>query len=335
MIKQNIVGILRNTTFAKFNANAHFSMSMTLRSISVTVLLLLNSAYSSIGCDICGCSSSNQSLGLLPQFSEHFIGLQYLYGSSESTHPALIQGNPDEHSSQYYNTIQIWGRYQIAKRIQLFAFIPYVNNINNDGVNRIRTSGIGDASLIANVSLLNTKQNEGRRILLIGGGLKLPTGHYTGITEADKQGLPNMQTGTGSYDFIVNANYTVRQKKWGYNLDASYIWTTANNTGYKYGNKLNSSFVAFYWLEYKKSNIVPQIGARCEYTLHDYDNYAQKWLNEQSGGYVTYISGGVQVFYKKIGAKLMLHIPIPVVQNYATHYVQIQSRTEAGLFFLL
>lgn len=307
-------------------------MLTTLRSVPVITLFLLCIVYNSIACDICGCSSNSQNLGLLPQFSSHFIGLQYLYASSESTHPSLIQGDPDEHSSQYYNTIQIWGRYQLTRKVQLFAFLPYINNVNNDGTGKVHTSGMGDASLLANVSLFNKEQNGHQSMLLVGGGVKLPTGHYTGITDADKQGLPNMQTGTGSYDFIVNANYTVRQKKWGYNLDASYTLTTANYTGYKYGNKLNSSLVAFYWLEHKKNKIVPQFGVRYEYTLHDYDNYAKKWLNEQSGGYVTYLSGGVQAFHERIGAKLMLHVP--VIQNYATHYVQIQSRIEAGLFFL-
>jgi hypothetical protein len=298
------------------------------------VALLLVSGFAATqqaaACDVCGCSSGNQGLGLLPQFSGHFVGIQYTYGSSLSDHPALFENGQTEHSAQYYNTLQLWGRYQLGKRVQLFAFVPYVSNTNNEG-SSMRTTGFGDASVLANISLL--QRANGRQLLLAGAGVKLPTGAYHGITDADRQGLPNMQTGTGSYDFLVNANYTWRQRSLGFNADASYTFTTVNKARFKYGNKLNSSALAFYWIERGKFRLVPQAGFRFEYTLHDYDNYDRKWLNEQSGGYMGFVSAGAQAYVGKLGFKAMLHVP--VLQDYATGYVTAGPRFESGLFFLL
>jgi hypothetical protein len=308
----------------------HFSMKRIL----CLVLLIAGTMQNTRACDVCGCSASNQYLGILPQFYRHFVGVQYQYRSFNSSHPPLFAGRPDERSTEYYNTIQLWGRYYVGKRLQLFGFVPYQNNIRNSATGKIITSGIGDASMLANVVIVkaDTTPKTWKHMLLAGGGIKLPTGKYSGITALDRAGLPNMQAGTGSWDFVVNANYTVRYKMAGLNLDAAYTLTTVNREKYKYGNRLNTGFLAFYWLQAGAFNILPQAGMRYEYTLHDYDNYERKWLNEQSGGYQCFTSAGVQVYYKRFGLQSMYQIPVS--QHYAAGYVAAKKRLETGLLFL-
>lgn len=305
---------------------------MRLLSRAFLLFILAGNATTVLACDVCGCAVSNQTLGLLPQFSKHFIGIQYQYSSSESSHPSLFEGKPNEQSFQTYRTAQIWGRYQLGKRVQFFGFLPYINNVNKEATQVTNSDGIGDATIMANVSVPLPKNERWTRLLLAGVGIKMPTGQYTGITNAERNGLPNVQTGTGSWDLPVNINYTQKVQKWGYNVDLTYILTTANQEQYKFGNRLNSAIVGFYWFEKKSFKIVPQAGIRAEYSLHDYDNYNKKWLNEKTGGTMLFSSFSTQVFYKKVGVKGSIHVP--VYQNFASGYVTSKPRIEGGLFIL-
>lgn len=295
-------------------------------------LLALSPINNVLACDVCGSSISSQSLGLLPQFSKHFVGVQYLYTTSQSIHPSLFEGKPNEESSQVYQYAQLWGRIQISKRFQLFAFVPYVHNSNTEINQSLNSSGIGDVSAMVNYSFPLAEKANKKRMLLGGIGLKMPTGEFNNNANAQRNGLPNTQTGTGSWDILANINFTQKGKKWCYNIDASYSATTANKWQYKFGNRLNTAAVAFYWLEYKQLKIVPQTGLRAEYALHDYDNYSKKWLNEKTGGIITFATLGTQLFFKNFGAKAT--ISVPAYQQYAAGYVRSSSRFEGGIFIL-
>jgi len=299
------------------------------------LLLGILATGNALACNVCGCSASNQYLGILPQYENHFIGLQYQYRSINSAHPGLLPSDPKEPSSEYYNTLQVWGRYHLSKRVQLFAFLPYTNNLQvKDGV-RTYSSGIGDVSAMATVAIIMPEKYKGKdwqQSLYVGGGVKAPTGKYTGITEMDKLGLPNTQPGTGSWDFITNANYTVRYKQAGVNLDATYTFTTANKYDYKYGNRLGTGLMGFYWWQKGKWKLLPQAGFRYEYTLHDYDNYSRHWLNEQTGGSIFYATAGAQAYYKQWGFQCTYSLPI--AQYYAEGNVVTKTRLETGFFFL-
>lgn len=299
----------------------------------IGILLLAISPINTVqACDVCGCSVSSQSLGLLPQFSKHFVGVQYLYATSQSSHPSLFEGKPNEESSQVYQYTQLWGRFQINKRFQLFAFVPYVHNSNTELGNKTISSGIGDASAMVNYSFLIAEKANRKSMLLGGIGIKMPTGAFNSGSNAQRNGLPNTQTGTGSWDAVSNINYTQKGKKWGFNIDASYTLTTANKWQYKFGNRANLAAVAFYWLEYKQLKIVPQTGIRAEHALHDYDHYGKKWLNEKTGGVMTFATLGTQLFFKNFGAKAT--VSVPAYQQYAAGYVRSNSRFEGGIFIL-
>ena len=284
-------------------------------------------------CDICG-SSGNQYLGILPQFYRHFIGAQYQYRSFESSHPSVFAGKPDEQSKEYYNTLQVWGRYYIGNSIQLFGFVPYHTNIREAAGGSTTSRGLGDMSVIGNAVLLRADSSHytWKQTLLAGGGVKLPTGKYSGTTVLDRQGLPNMQAGSGSWDFLINTNYTIRHQSAGINVDVAYTLTTTTKDMYKYGNRLNTGLLGFYWLYAGSVSLLPQLGMRYEYALHDYDNYGKKWLNTQTGGYQCFGAVGLQAYYRRLGFQTMLNIPVS--QHYSAGYTSAKRRLETGIFLL-
>jgi len=308
--------------------------TQTMRPIILLTAFVATLGYNARACELCGCSASSQYLGILPEFYKQFIGVQYQYTSFTAKQPSLMDANDYETAYEFNNTMQIWGRYYVGKRVQLFGFLPYHINKGSDAGTAVNVSGIGDASVLANVVIFkhDTSETSWNQTLLGGGGIKAPTGKYTGVTTLDEQGLPNVQAGTGSWDFIVNANYTIRHQKMGVNVDASYTMTTANTADYKYGNRLNTGLLGFYWWQHHDVSLLPQIGARYEYTLHDYDNYSHKWLNDNSGGNIVFATAGVQAYLKRYGAKVMYSVPVS--QHYAAGDVTVQARLETSLFFL-
>lgn len=301
----------------------------------ICCLLLFLSAATARACDACGCSAGSQSLGILPQFYRHFVGLQYQYRSFSSLHQEIGDNKPVTKGDESYNTYQLWGRYYVGKRLQLYGFVPYRTSLVHEDGNTIQNSGLGDVSVWANYIFIKTpdsSESQWNQVLLAGGGIKAPTGHHDGISILDREGLPNVQPGTGSWDFVTDVNYTVRRNSIGLNAEAAYTFTTVDKENYKYGNKLLSGLTGFYWLQTGKFALLPQLGLRYEFTLHDYDNYRRKWLNDQTGGNIFYAMAGVQAYYSHWG--LQLSYQLPITQNYAAGNVTAKQAATAGLFFL-
>ncbi len=291
--------------------------------------------FPAIACDVCGSSAGNQYMGILPQLGGNFVGLQYQYRSFQSSFPPLFATSKTETSQESYNTMQVWGRYQPAKNIQLFGFVPYQYNVRTSDTGTYSINGVGDASVLANIRILNKddEEREWKHYLQGGAGLKMPTGRYTSITDLDRAGIPNLQPGSGSWDILTNVNYTVSHNELGLNLDGSFTITTPNKYDLKYGNRLNSALTGFYRLEQNEFVLLPQLSIRYEYAMHDYTNYSKKWLNTQSGGYICYAAAGVQVAYKAIGLRLIYSLP--VAQHFADDYVRAKHRLETGLLIFL
>src|SRR5438309_8564790 len=118
---------------------------------AILLFLPCFSLFQTFACDICGCSSGNYFVGPFPQFRKHFFGTRYTFRSFESH----IAGDPTQFSKDFYQTVELWGGYNIGKKWQLLAFVPY--NINqqtsDDGKNN--SHGLGDITLLGNYKVLD------------------------------------------------------------------------------------------------------------------------------------------------------------------------------------
>lgn len=77
---------------------------------------------------------------------------------------------------------------------------------------------------------------------------------------------------------------------------------------------------------------MPTLGIKYEYTLHDYDDYSRKWLNDQTGGTMMYGTAGMQVYRGRMG--LQLGMELPLAQNYAGGNVKARYKAMSGLLFM-
>lgn len=219
-------------------------------------------------CDICGCGVNNYYIGILPQFNHKFLGIRYHFNNFY-TH---LNNDPTQFSREFYQTAEIWGGWNISKRVQVLAFVPY--NINHqksdEGVADLK--GLSDIVLLTNYKLLDINSvNSNNKIisqqLWIGGGIKLPTGKFEiEKNDPDIASVANRQLGSGSVDFLLNTMYNVRVNKLGINTSATYKINSANKEDYKFGNKLSASGFVYYAVAVSKTMISPNLGLLYEHT---------------------------------------------------------------------
>lgn len=284
---------------------------MTLKKLLILGIILLGATGKSFACDICGCSLGGNYFGILPLYSKSFIGLRW---SQAKFHSSIgsTQYIPAQQSDDTYSKVELWGRYYLTKRIQLFAFIPYAYNDMNGTDQVVSTSGLGDISLMANYAILNTGESKSdfKHILIAGGGVKLPTGEFD-LTDKGKIINRNFQLGTGSLDFILNAVYTVRYKKTGINLETGYKINTRNSHEYLFGNQYHASAQLFFWQKVGAFSFLPHAGMNYEQAAMHKDGDI---IQVNSGGTAWLASGGIDVYVSRftIGANYQ----VPVSQQY-------------------
>jgi hypothetical protein len=294
-------------------------------------MLFFNTLFA---CDVCGAAGGN-SLGILPGFKKHFIAARWSERSFVSSHtPSLSETGiyTSTKSTEHFNTLDIWGRFYAHKRVQLFVFVPFSVNTKIDAeFGTDRFYGLSDISLMTNYVVVNTGDSLTHKVkhnLLLGGGIKLPTGKY-GKEGAANMVIPNMQLGTGSFDFLFNTIYNLRVKSYGINFDFNYRVNTVNRKQYQFGNKFNTSIKGFYWHNIQRSVLMPNAGFYFEHSMKDFKNGIERVY---TGGYSFMATAGIDLYIRSFG--IGFNFMQPIKNNFAQGYVKAQQRYTINLTYL-
>ncbi len=298
-------------------------------------ILFVLALFSTLGfaCPICGCGGTNTYMGLFPHFQNAFMGVRYNYSHLHTT----LFSDASQYSTNYYNTMEVWGGANIGSKFQVMGFIPYYLNkqIDDDGTSA--RSGLGDVTLIGQYKIFsNTSLTAKRKVvqqqLWLGAGVKLPTGlshldfSNTDITVADV----NAELGTGSTDFLLNSMYNVTIKNFGINASANFKINTSNNGGYKYGNKFSSNLIAFYQVNLKKKILVPNAGL-------GYENVGSNFLKTSIVRYtasnVTNAITGMELNMRKVSVGV--NAQVPIAQNFAEGQTRLRLKGMVHVTFTL
>jgi hypothetical protein len=294
-------------------------------------LMLYTSACA--GCDICGCNPNMISMGIQPQFNKHFVGLRFQQSSFVSKpHEISLDPTKSESTREYFRSLQLWGRMAISKQIQLLAFIPYKVHYQKQGNSITQLEGLGDISVLGNYMLFNTTKDlnkKWRHALQIGLGIKLPNAK----SDAIKNGLmihTNLQLGSGSFDFPLYMNYTLRHKQFGGMIECQYVRNGTNKQAFHFGNRFTHTTRFFYWKEKKNWQLLPQIGYG--YETADLDKQ-RNTIQTYTGGNIVYGNMGIDVYYKNVS--LNIHVQQPLQQNLGEGFVKSNPRFLSNFIYLL
>lgn len=298
-------------------------------------LILLVSQAEAKACEICGCSGNGYHLGILPQFKKHFVGIRNTYRVFHSQHliseELYILG---KRSVEYFNTTELWGRFQAGKKTQVFVLIPYNRFVQKEeGLPSQTVKGIGDITLLANRVLLNKnsgKMDKWQQVLQAGGGVKLPSGKYRSYSGDDLN--VNMNPGTGSLDVLLNMIYTLRHNHFGLNGEAGFRINTPNADDFRYGNRFTGGLRLFYWQNIGRAmkwSVLPNIGWL--YDRANRDNHRGEKQNF-SGGYATQWVTGTELYAGKwtLGAS-WFH---PLRQQLSNGLVKMKSQVTVNMAYV-
>lgn len=269
-----------------------------IRKLIVGVFLIL--VGKSYACDVCGCSFTSQSFGILPKFQSHYFGVRYGYKSFSTFHPALLSTDAAYTSQEHFQSWEFWTKWQLGKRWQLFGFIPYQWGRQKVYDSRITNHGLGDVSVAALYSILSNRITASGKYVQnaqIGLGLSLPTG--TSGTLLGGAWEPSLQNGTGSLDYSLNVNYVGRWDHWAFQMESGWRFHgKSREPNFILGQRGSSYGKVFYYLSGKKVTFLPSIGLSGEYMLA---NKHENVVVEGTNGYV--VSGllGVDIFTNRFG----------------------------------
>jgi hypothetical protein len=307
-----------------------------MKKIFFIILFFSMNIHFTNACDICGCSASGaQQLGILPQYRSPLLGVRYFHRSFENkmNHGGLLG---EMRSNEAYQTVDIWSRYVPFRRVQLFAFLPFhrFNRVSEEGgeTKKVVTEGVGDASILVNFELINIGDSlcgVAKHLLLLGGGVKLPTGDYQRKDINGDLLFPNIQMGSGSTDFLLNINYLYRLNDWGINVEANYRITQKNKLNYQFGNRLGASAGIFYRKIFSNWTFLSHVSSLFEYLNEDYEANFKVY---DTGGYATYGNVGADVYVGKVmfGANYQ----IPLHQNLAGGITNAKNRFRLSVNYL-
>jgi len=260
-------------------------MNLVLRFIYIGIWSCL--LFEVKACDICG-----NYMGITPYDNKSSISFLHRYRvfngyrnyqntSRFFPHSAYRVAHGDPHSDslsagnyayssddfESYKVFECRFKYFMTERLEFNVFVPLHNNKSktNNVVNR--HTGLGDISFNAGFHVITPKAEEYfRHKLIVGAGIKLPTGnHYAHDQNGNR--LPfEMQPGSGSFDGFGYMNYMFAANNMGANISINYKVNGSNNYHEKLMSGHNHYMSLFYKLNCKDMIVYPSLQANYEYT---------------------------------------------------------------------
>ena len=313
------------------------SFALTLWIIPVTHVLALGEC--GLSCCIAGANTSGMTLA--PNFG---LSLQYEYmdmetireGSNEIGHDEVINRNWQKGSKYSIPTKMIMQKlslataYPVTERFQILGVVPL---IKNDMDMRMKSpmgmtmehtmdtiQGLGDISMLGLYTAYTDAPIRPNERLVVGFGLKTPTGKNDEKNAAGKYIHAMMQLGTGSWDPMFTVNYL--RAFYPFVLQASlfYQLTTEGNEGYEFGDQLSYDLVS----RYQASNFV-NLGLDLHgiYAMKDkdhdgkYSRIATSMLDnpENTGLHSIFLTPVIQFKIPNSGGSIELKYQKPVYQD--------------------
>lgn len=273
-------------------------------------------------CDACGCAAGNGSSGFESLLNPQFIGIKYFAQHYKAKENLFVK---DLTQDQYFNTIQLWGKIPLTKKLSVYASLPFHFHEKKTMQGDIKINGIGDLNVMGIYQLINSKDNIHQ---LNGGiGVKVPLGKFDekGITGVN----PSFQLGTGSWDYQMVLNYKFQKNKVALLLNTDYTIKTENKKHYDFGNQWNYSATGFYQL-IANEKVIFSGKAGMQGEVYDRNRQFREDLPNTAGS-ALYGKLGFEASYKKfsLGSEVML----PAYSNLAGGDIEAKSRLSVFINF--
>lgn len=279
-------------------------------------------------CDACGCSANGGSMGFSSMFNNNFVGVRYFY-QSYTSRDGIFNNSPWVDES--FNTIQVWARIPIVKNLQLSVLVPYHFHTRERTTGKERIEGLGDITVLAMYNIYETSRDSTvfTHKLQLGGGVKMPTGKFD--AENNKGSVnPGFQVGTGSWDYLLAAEYVIKKDNLGFSAMGNYAFKTENEKLYQFGDQFNYGGTFFYLIERQSLKMVPQLGIAGEVFG---SNHQYKQLVPDSAGDIVFGKIGFEAGRNNLSVGV--NALLPINQNLSNGNVESNYRWSVNLNYSL
>lgn len=287
-----------------------------------TFILFLLCAYLHVNaCDICG-----HYMGVTPYQNKHSISFLHRYrvfngyrdyqtqsrffpaaayrtmhGGSNDT----IAEEHQTHSSkdfESYKIAELRIKYFVMKRLELNAFIPFISNRAMSNKVLRKHTGLGDISLNAGFHLILPDDTSNiKHKLILGAGLKMPTGNYYAHDQFSDRLPFEMQPGSGSFDGFVYLNYVLVSNKFGASLSLNFKYNGQNQFRERLDNSTTNFLSVFYKLHYQQVMFFPSVQFNYEYTK---GLYIKNQLQKNTNVNALMLGPGLDLYYRSFSINL-------------------------------
>ncbi len=284
-----------------------------------------------LACDACGCSISQSYTGVMPQLGGHYLGIWWQHQAYRIQTEDAFTGSRQEHQ-EYFNTIELRGRLQLLPRLQLSAIMPYAQRYRPGEGSGTFLNGLADPVVLLHGVIIDNGDSTAARVqhrLVAGAGVKAPLGQFQqpGPEEVVN---PNLQIGTGSWDFLLNASYTLRWGSWGVNTDFTYRYNGESANGYQFGDRISGVASLFRLEQLGQWQLMPNAGLFYERAWLDVEN---GFFRTNTGGNAMMAALGVESF--RSGYNIGLSLNLPVRQNWNGGLLRARPRVALHFNYFL
>ena len=291
-------------------------------------------------CDFCNCLSGiNPYYNGKNRFAINFLSQRSFLppvfptplNTLQTKHSALPTAMHGGHGASPFatfetqQTIEMMAQHHFSERMMLSILLPFSTLTIEQG-NSFSIAGVGDATLLGHY-IFELPALE-RTTLLFGGGLKLPTGLSNLTDKSDNRFDTRFQSGTGSWDFILNSMILLSQSSFTCAFDLFAKLNTAGASGDRIGHSLSATATLSHDVfrnNASQAALIGIMGARLETKSRD---WISGRVDVDSGFTSLYAQAGGQVVFYFF--KLDFLVLLPVHQSRSALAMNEQTRFLTG-----
>jgi hypothetical protein len=216
-------------------------------------------------------------------------------------HEGMKVANPTQDAETHF-TNQFTLLYRLLDNLSAIAIVPFASRhesvLDDNGVNSTLSNiGLADVSLLSRYNVLVDHAFANTRIVALTAGVKLATGNTSKRNETGALADAHLQLGTGSTDLLIGSTALLGFEDFtiGATLLAGITGKGANN--HQFGNNLNYALTGRYRI-YPSTMEGPTFFATLGFLGEDRAHEKADGVDDpNSGGNVTYLAPGVQIFF--------------------------------------
>ncbi len=235
-----------------------FFVNHKMKKYTAIFCFAMVSALKVLACNSCGCDITSR---IYPSDFARFVGIGYTMNHFKGQH------REGSIRHEYYQRADIFGKLAFNDRLEFIFNVPYMSTmISSEGTIDDMTNGVGDIAVIGRYALYDSLNSSLSKRFVIGVGIEAPTGKNN-IKNSNGSVLQPFQPGNGAWDVLLNANYALRNLKYGFVADAGFKMHTKNSGGFRRPNFFSLNMEALKYISLKRSKLAPKLLASFDQTF--------------------------------------------------------------------